>query len=218
VNEGKMSTVENISPEVIEPGWVLVVYGIRREHQNIRERIRTLLRRHGFVSCDLGGSVYLGVRSQELDERLNKLYRALVQSTGQRDLVHFITGEYDVTTALKFTSLVDESIVRDMQMVKKSINELEEALAGNIVLKDSYGNQRNLVSVGESRIRNALLILENLDTAVQRLSEGRGLQSHADELRQRVKEMTAWVRQVKVGFDRFAAVEKARQAGQREVM
>ncbi len=192
--------------------WVLVVYGIPSRSDSLRDRLRKILKRHGLYSIDIGGSVYMGVRKVDLDTRVNEIIEKLKRDTGMAELVHFIVGDYDEVTAAFFKDRITENVQADVRLVEESIVELEKALAGEIVLKDpKTEKERDLMSLGESRIRNAKLLLESAEAVVARFTGNAALEADADRIRLRMTQIRTWVGSVENGFKRWADVERARR-------
>lgn len=147
---------------------------------------------------------------ERLDADLVRVIEELRQKAGGEQFVHVITGDYTSETASYFLNQVGKAVFEDVDLIEENIGELEQALAGVVVIRDRKGKPRNLVTTGRGRLINAENLLQSLDTVVARYGAGEGTGKLAEKLRIRVAEVRAWVQKVQIGYDRYAASKKRR--------
>ena len=192
-------------------GWVQVVYGIPETSSGLRDRLRKIVKGYGLISIDLGGSVYMGVRKLELDNALGNIVKKIERETGMKDLVRLIPGDYDELEAAFFKDRVTGNLLSDAQEAEQAIAELEKALAGEITLVDKENKPRDLLSLGESRLRSAKKVLESADAVTARFAGIEALEQESERIRLRMTQIRTWVESVDKGYKRWAEIERARR-------
>lgn len=192
--------------------WVVIAYGIPGQSTNIRDKLRKALKRHGLWSIDLGGSVYAGPRTQALDERLVTIIRDLQKKHGIAQLVRVLPGGATSEQAKSMRDAVVESIMADMELIRLSMEELEKAMVGEIVLvNEKDGKERNLLTTGYGRINSAENLMAGMEAAILRFATSKTAEVEVEQIRFRIKTVAAYVGKIKIHFDDFAVNERARQ-------
>src|SRR5712692_3836100 len=166
-----------MSQEHIQTDWALAVYGIPTEQTQIRRRVCRLLRRHGFWSIDIGGSVYTGPIVPELDGKLHKLLQELASKFRLTEAlnIHWIIGDFDAATTTMFRDQVLQGIREDQAMIEENLDELQRALAGQATITDNKGKVRDLLTTGASRLDAAEKLLADMEAVIERYNKAQGL-------------------------------------------
>jgi hypothetical protein len=203
---------EGLKEVHLPKGWVLTSYGIPEKSASLRDRLRKVLKAHGLISIDvIPGSVYFGVREPELDKALEYIIKEIEKETGLKDLVKLLPGDFDEVTAAFLKNRIVANLLGDVEEAQGSIAELEKALAGEITLVDPKTKKpRDLLSLGESRIRNARHVIQEADSVTSRFGGSEALEAEAERIRLRMTQIRTWVDAVEKGYKRWAEVEKAR--------
>jgi hypothetical protein len=191
----------------IQEGWVLVIYGIPTGYDWHRERLRQICRAYGLAKIDRGGSVYLGPENPDFDARMAAALRELEAVAGGARLVHFVRGRYSAEQALYFKDTMVRSVLEEIDLIEKSMDEVEKALAGEIEVKDKEGNvKEDLTDWAKRRINSAKNILDDCDKAAVRLDAKYG--EDAVKIRQRVSQVRAWVEKIEEGLQSYVAAKR----------
>jgi hypothetical protein len=194
----------------LQEGWILVIYGIPStpELDWHRERLRSICRMYGLASIDRGGSVYLGPEKPEFDARMSDALRELESVAGGQRLVHFVRGRYSIEQALAFKDATVRSVLQEIDLIEKNMDQVEKALAGEIEIKNRDGEVlEDLTAWSRRRIYSAKNILDDCERVAIRLDAKYG--EDATKIRQRVAQVRAWVEKIEKGVTRYAEAKKA---------
>lgn len=207
----------SISEEHLPTGFTQIIYGIPVGANSLRDRIREIVKAHGLWSIDIGGSVYLGMKNPKMDDELNQVLAKLEEEVKAKMIKGFsfrvFAGDFDQATAAFFKDRIVANVLGEMDLVEGSIDQLEKALAGEVqIVDEKTGKDRNLATLGESRIRDAKKLLEGMDAVTERFQGSLAAELEGDRIRRRVAQVRAWVERVETGHKRFVAVQKARAA------
>ena len=198
----------------IQEGWVLVIYGIPSGFDWHRERLRQICRMYGLAKIDRGGSVYLGPENPDFDARMAAALRELESVAGGARLVHFVRGRYSPEQALVFKDATVRSVLEEIDLIEKSMDQVEKAIAGEIQVKDKEGKireGRDLADWAKRRINSAKELLDDCERVALRLDAKYG--EDAVKIRQRVAQVRAWVEKIEKGVKSYAATQKAKEKG-----
>jgi predicted translin family RNA/ssDNA-binding protein len=193
---------------VMQEGWILVIYGIPCELDWYRERLREICRTYGLTKIDRGGSVYLGPENPDFDARMSEALRELESVAGGQRLVYFVRGRYSKEQALALKDAMVRSVLEEIDLIEKSMDQVEKALAGEIEIKDRDGEVlEDLTAWSRRRIYSAKNILDDCERVAIRLDAKYG--EDATKIRQKVSQVRAWVEKIEKGVTKYAAAKKA---------
>jgi len=216
-------TASGVVTRQLPKNWVLVVYGIPQAESQLRGELRKILRQHGLWKVDLGGSVYAGVSTPELDKKVGETVELLkkkvgpqrlakMRQDGMSDLVTFYPGTYEATIAQKFRDGLMENLMGDIQQAEDSIEELEGALVGKVKILGPKDKPRDLLSTGSGRINSAYKLLEGAENLILRFGAAPGLEKDAEKITLRIRQLKTWTDNVKKSYLKWASLERARRA------
>lgn len=204
---------------VLPEGWVTIFYGIPEEQTDLRNKVRELVKEHGLHSQDLGGSVYVGPESPQLDDKLEAAIQEVEKKAGRPNLVRLIRNDVRRNgDRVYLRDKIVDTAMQEMHLVEFSIDELEKALTpgSGVVIKDKKGKPRDLLSTGYARLNNGKKMLEDVEAVVLRFQGEETLEKEAEKLHLRCRQVTAWVERVDKFYKRWADGERVRRKADRD--
>ena len=212
--ESEMSSEEET--EHLPKGWTEVAYDIPVTHNGARDRIREILGAHGLMFSSQ--SVYRGPKNPAMDAALQKELDYL-RSRGVSFIFRLLTPAFNEQDSVWLADEMARKTLEDMDTVEAGMENLERALAGEVTITRSVRKRGKLVQVpvdllstGDSRIRDAKKLLDAMDAVTERFQGSDIALAQGERIQLRIRQVRAWVEKVEKGYLKWAENEKARRA------
>jgi CRISPR/Cas system-associated endoribonuclease Cas2 len=201
--------------EHLPHGWVEASYDIPVTQNSVRDRIRDILGAHGLMFSSQ--SVYRGPLNPSMDAELQKELDYL-RSTGVSFIFRLLTPSFNESDSVWLADEIARKTLEDMDVVEDGMETLEKAMAGQVTITRPVKKRGkieqvpvDLLSTGDSRIRDAKKLLDAMDAVTERFQGSDIALAQGEKIQRRIRQVRAWVEKVEARYVKWAEREKARR-------